>query len=405
MGKASKWFRGLLGLKKPDPNPIPSEKPACPKKKWSFSMSHKEKDLHKPQHGRVAVAVAVKQTSRGGNSSTTAYVSRSCAGYWTREEWAAVMIQSRFRAYLSRRALRALKALVKLQALVRGHLLRKRTTDTLRQLQALVRAQSRARVTRVLLSDQPPHGPATPEKIEHVIRAWSMNHQQSIMLKRNGSKSNGIINYDREKSHLGRVWIDSKTSERLWEQGSFTRRTTPTDDERSDKILQVDTQKPRFTPKRRNLFHSSSNQNCPSFSTSKDSGEIQSFSPLKYAQTSDLSSPQYYSAISSKREETFTPTKSDGSRSYLSGCSDNPNYMAYTESSKAKARSLSVPKQRQQQYEKSSSMKRYSVHHVYGGHESNFTSKAYPGSGRLDRLGMPISRGDVSGFSGGHWHR
>ncbi|KAL3818102.1 hypothetical protein ACJIZ3_004007 [Penstemon smallii] len=381
MGKASKWFRGLLGLKKPDRNPIPSEKPASPKKKWSFSMSHKEKDLHKPQHGRV-LAVAVKQTSRGGNSSATAYVSRSCAGYWTREEWAAVMIQSRFRAYLSRRALRALKALVKLQALVRGHLLRKRTADTLRQLQALVRAQTRARVTRLLLSDQSPHP------------------------HRNGSKSNSLINYDREKSHLGRVWMDSKTSERLWEQGSFTRSTTtPTDDERSDKILHVDTQKPRFTPKRRNLFHSSSDQNCPSFSTSKDSGEIQSFSPLKYAQTSSLSTPQYYSAISSKREETFTPTKSDGSRSYLSGCSDNPNYMAYTESSKAKARSLSVPKQRQQQYEKSSSMKRYSVHHVYGGHESNFTSKAYPGSGRLDRLGMPISRGDVSGFSGGHWHR
>jgi hypothetical protein len=197
------------------------------------------------------------------------------------------------------------------------------------------------------------------------------------------------------------------------------------DDDKSDKILEIDTGKPHITPKRRNLFHSShlslSDQYSHSFTTTKDSTahqtvpspsscEVQSLSPLKFSHVVEEAlctaenSPQFYSASSrggSSKRSPFTPSRSGGSRSFMSGYSDYPNYMCNTESSRAKVRSLSAPKQRPQ-YERSSSTKRYSVL-GFGEQRSSsaqsasalrasFTSKAYPGSGRLDRLGMPVGQ-------------
>nr|XP_043620295.1 protein IQ-DOMAIN 27-like [Erigeron canadensis] len=59
------------------------------------------------------------------------------------ERWAAALkIQTVFRAYLARKALRALKGLVKFQALVKGFLVRKRAAATIYSMQALLRAQA-----------------------------------------------------------------------------------------------------------------------------------------------------------------------------------------------------------------------------------------------------------------------
>lgn len=50
--------------------------------------------------------------------------------------------------FQARKALRALKGLVKLQAVVRGYLVRKQTTATLHSMQALIRAQTAVRSQR-----------------------------------------------------------------------------------------------------------------------------------------------------------------------------------------------------------------------------------------------------------------
>lgn len=70
----------------------------------------------------------------------------------------------------ARKALCALRALVKLQALVRGHLVRKQTTTTLRQMHALMAIQVRARFQRIQMAE---------ESSQLVVRSKSSRHGSS----------------------------------------------------------------------------------------------------------------------------------------------------------------------------------------------------------------------------------
>ena len=249
-------------------------------------------------------------------------------------------------------------------------------------------------------------------------------------MQANASKTPGGERLGRERSEsCGRNWLDRWVEERYM------------DDEKNAKILEVDNGKPgRYTSKRRvgggNHHHQSpcstmtSDQNSRSYATMPESpstdsttaqqsvpspssvGMAEALNPLRMpvdiAELCD--SPQFFSATSrpgSSRRAPFTPTKSECSRSLFGGYSDYPNYMANTESFRAKARSQSAPKQRPQ-YEKSSSLRKASTHAFGAGPcaptagaasaaqrsaaslHAKFTNKAYPGSGRLDRLGMPV---------------
>ncbi|KZV22445.1 protein IQ-DOMAIN 14-like [Dorcoceras hygrometricum] len=65
---------------------------------------------------------------------------------------AAKLIQTAFRGYLARRALAALKGIVKLQALIRGQNVRKQANMTMKCMQSLLRVQARVRDQRARLS-------------------------------------------------------------------------------------------------------------------------------------------------------------------------------------------------------------------------------------------------------------
>ncbi|XP_057487023.1 protein IQ-DOMAIN 22-like [Actinidia eriantha] len=433
MGRAARWFRSLLGRKKESPPPSPSHSAAAPAKpprrRWSLARGSSRGNMPPPTPGNAggdvdrrqhaiavvteAAATVTRVTSSGRCNGATVHtaVHDSDDSCGIREDRAAVKIQAHFRAYLARRALRALRGLVKLQALVRGNIVRKQTTDMLRIAQALLRAQQRARAGRAQISESPHSStksshfhhsdPATPEKIELMSRKLA----QSPILKRNGSKS------------IGRLIIDQDKTPNSWNQLDHRRgrsmKIGQMDDAKSDKILEVDTEKPYFVPKCKNLFQSShrtlaSDQYSHSFSSSKDitthqtvqsssSCEVQSLSPLKFSQDVEKSRG------GSSKVGLFTSSRSDDSRSNLSAYSEHPSYMACTESSKAKTRALSAPKQRPQ-FETFVPTKRNSVHSYSDFRSTNLTGsvnyarKAYPGSGRLDRLGMPV-RGNASALN------
>ncbi|KAA8533759.1 hypothetical protein F0562_031276 [Nyssa sinensis] len=384
-----------------------------------------------------AAAEVVRLTS-GGTRPATAHVS----GTDRRRELAAVKIQSAFRAYLARRALRALKGLVKLQALVRGHIVRKQSAHMLQRMQAMARIQARACANRACMSEssyssskssqsQQP-GLTNSKKYDHQLRAYSTKLDGPAILKRYGSsKSNIKDTIDQEKLHSNSNWLDHWMEERSWNsQRDTSLKTGHVDDEKSDKILEVDTWKPHLNSKRRDRTSQMSKHvsaysyNNQGFTTldsmsrhstkshkpnpSLSSAEVLSLMSLNFPTEAEETvlwtaenSPQVYSALSrpgsSARRGPFTPARSECSRSLFNGYSSHPNYMANTESSLAKVRSQSAPRQRMA-FDKPGSTKRLGrgfwdadtrsemgldVHAKFG-------TKAYPGSGRLDRRGTPI---------------
>lgn len=139
MGRAMRWLKKVLTGKNGGDKDRNKEHNAAAahggiapieKRRWSFA---------KPRN-------SVVDGSR--RPSVTAVVAgelsqvRPCNCGQEGEVESAVMIQKAFKGYLARKALRALKSLVKLQALVRGYLVRKQAATTLHRLQALMRLQA-----------------------------------------------------------------------------------------------------------------------------------------------------------------------------------------------------------------------------------------------------------------------
>ncbi|GAV81168.1 IQ domain-containing protein/DUF4005 domain-containing protein [Cephalotus follicularis] len=215
MGKASKWvINFLLGKKEEEnkkidsislfeeyvtsiPTVIVSETPTC-KRRWSFGRSASKKIVHKCSKSLDTIPTtplvthAILESEKQQNNNTVVAVvhnssaKTAVATMQAPQYAAATKIQAAFRSYLARRALCALRGLVKLQALVRGHQVRKQTTATVRRIHTLMAIQARARFHRIKMAVQ---------ESQLVTKSQSTRH-------RNFPQDNGFKGVDREEIHI-----------------------------------------------------------------------------------------------------------------------------------------------------------------------------------------------------------
>ncbi|EXB51149.1 Protein IQ-DOMAIN 31 [Morus notabilis] len=394
MGKTSKWLRSILTGKKDKEKEkencqSDNENPTTPisipqttpkeKRRWSFRRSSASaappkdskdsnsveqgamtpllvqaaldaENEHKKHAMAVAVATAAAADAAVAAAQAAAAVIRLTAAANGKnsaiEEAAAIKIQSVFRSYLARKALCALKGLVKLQALVRGHLVRKQATATLRCMQALVTAQARARAQRIrVVDDTKPvsHRPSTHRK--SVQDNWLRHPYHDIDI---GMEENvKIVEMD-----LG----GTKGSSKSRNSYSIHPQTERTD-------CRLSTHRP--TSRQENINNNSSCKVSPAPSALTDmspracSGHFEDYS-FGTAQ----SSPQYCSAASKPDPSRlpFAFPRPDYAESLSYDCPLYPSYMANTESSRAKVRSQSAPKQRPaDSFERQPSRRRASI--------------------------------------------
>ncbi|TKY53759.1 IQ-DOMAIN 1 [Spatholobus suberectus] len=374
MGRTGKWLRNLLTGKRDrekekekcatnlcllngtTENPTTPISTTTPKEKrrWSFRRSSASRELNLAESGVTASVTVQTATDSENDQRKHAMVAVAAAapdavicltpdsnGSSTRsvEEAAAIKIQSVFRSYLARKALCALRGLVKLQALVRGHLVRKQARETLRCMQALVIAQARARAQRARM--------ASEGKADQKISPYRITIQDNFFMDMYNEMDQDL----EENAKIVEMAVcESK--------GNSRGRNRTANRELSEHRFSVYYSSNGSCSKEENYNASPAPSTLTELSPGACSEHFEecSFSTVQ-------SSPYYYPAAS---EVEYTKLPFAFPRpAYTESMSYDyplfPNYMANTESSRAKARSQSAPKARPDSYERQPSRRRASV--------------------------------------------
>ncbi|XP_042514609.1 protein IQ-DOMAIN 19-like isoform X2 [Macadamia integrifolia] len=412
MGMTSKWIKSFLTSGKKDrerekeknsnsnSNSQPTSIPTTPiiipptnpkeKRRWSFRRSSATgtptKDLNstdkvstgalmeaeneqKKQAMAVAAATVIHQTNAVATPRSIEV-----------EEAAAIKIQAAFRCYLAKRALSALKGLVKLQALVRGQLVRKQATAILQCMQALVTVQERAQARWLRVA-----GEAQPINQRQSIHRKSLQDirltqacgeidtaglEENIKIvetdlgqpRQTAKSRNSYSNHPQER-------VDSRFSAYYPNNGENLKQDhlgQPMEITKSRKSYSNHPQErvdPRFSAYYPNNGENSQDhlQNSPAPSALTEMRSRACSSHFEeYTFTTAESSPQHYSAMS-KLDPTRTPHAFLLNEYADCASTDNPfypHYMGNTKSSRAKVRSQSAPKQRSESFERQTSGRR-----------------------------------------------
>ncbi|KVI12274.1 hypothetical protein Ccrd_009318 [Cynara cardunculus var. scolymus] len=351
MGRAARWFKALFTTKKlKDSGHRQNHNSSCVARSHTISPPDKPiYNTHSDEDDQNRHAIAVAAATAAAADAAVAAAQAAVAvvkltslgvsgGGGCRENSAAIKIQSQFRGYLvyktlislcrryeqpleilvrcpyapSRKALRALKALVKLQALVRGYLVRKQAAATLRSMEALVRAQSSVCAHKL----------------------YAMNKLQDSK-----NISNKLVMYlqerfDETKSDYTTSVIHSRRLSSSFE---------PSVIDESPKIVEMDPGRPKSRSRRTNTWAWTPGYNIDNPYAQTLSSPHRHRSPARLPTPSSQNHEfEWALHVGSNRFRPVSPSKSV----CTDGSSSNRSYMASTKSFNAKLRSQSAPRQR-----------------------------------------------------------
>lgn len=167
-----------------------------------------------------------------------------------KEEKAAIYIQTEFRGYLARKALRKMRGMVRLQALVGGIEVKKQAATTLHSMQSWIRIQAQVRARRLCMVAE---ARIKQQKREHQLKLEAELHELEVdwldgaetmeeilarvrqreeaALKReramayafshqwraNSRTNHGYAGYEADKTNWGWSWMERWIAARPWE--------------------------------------------------------------------------------------------------------------------------------------------------------------------------------------------
>ncbi|KAK6159514.1 hypothetical protein DH2020_006828 [Rehmannia glutinosa] len=365
MGRKGNWFSSVKKALSPDTKEQKSKKSNKSKKKWfgkekpsvsdspnrdTIEVSHPhplppledvklaEVENEETKHA-YSVAVATAEAADAAAAEVVRLTTVSKFAGKSVEEISAIKIQTAFRGYLARRALRALRGLVRLKSLVDGPTVKRQTANTLKCMQTLSRVQSQIQSRRIRMLEenralQRQLLQKRAKELESLRQTWKKS-----------SKSTNLLFMDPTNPHWGWSWLERWMAARPWET-----QTTP--DKESIKSTGGEITK-SFA---RHQLNSDNNPSSPAsqkppthhspFTPSKSASSVvvarklKPASPRGSAISQDDDSRSTFSVQSERnnRRHTIGGGSSVRDDESLASSPSVPSYMVPTQSAKAKSK-------------------------------------------------------------------